>query len=145
MSDASGQTSPEKGLVEYLSPDTLFKNLNYNQMAVVTRPVKTLYIGMQSPVDIEGNVVGKRDIIAQVTQTLANIDACLAAGGASKTDIVTIRVYVVDGQALVTAFGPVRRWWGDNPNPPPNSVLFVPKLFNPDILVGVEVVAVVAI
>jgi hypothetical protein len=35
------------------------------------------------------------------------------------------------------------RWWGNRPNPPANSVMFVTSFTPPDFVVGIDAVAVV--
>lgn len=47
------------------------------------------------PVDVEGNLVGPGDRIAQTRQVLANLETQLAAAGASPPDVVKTVVYVV--------------------------------------------------
>jgi enamine deaminase RidA (YjgF/YER057c/UK114 family) len=47
------------------------------------------------PVDVEGNLVGPGDRIAQTRQVLANLETQLAAAGASPADVVKTVVYVV--------------------------------------------------
>jgi enamine deaminase RidA (YjgF/YER057c/UK114 family) len=47
------------------------------------------------PVDAEGNLVGAGDRLAQARQVLANLEAQLAAAGATPADVVKTVVYVV--------------------------------------------------
>ncbi len=132
-----------RGQVQYLNPGGLIKNPAFTQVVVATGPVKTLYIGMQNAVDGARNIVGKGDIAAQAEQVLKNIEACLAAGGASPEHIVMWTIYIVDGQPVQPAFEAGMRWWGSRPNPPANSVVFVPQMTPPDFLIGIEAIAVV--
>jgi enamine deaminase RidA (YjgF/YER057c/UK114 family) len=46
------------------------------------------------PLDADGNLVGEGDVRAQAQQVLANLEAQLAAAGASPGDVVKTVVYV---------------------------------------------------
>jgi enamine deaminase RidA (YjgF/YER057c/UK114 family) len=131
------------GSVQYLNPNGLPKNPAFTQLVVVTGPVKTVYIGMQNSVDANRNIVGKGDIAAQTEQTLKNIQICLEAAGAGPEHIVQWNIYAVQGQPVMPAVGVFQRWWGGRPNPPANSMIFVPEMTPLDFLVGIDVVAVV--
>jgi enamine deaminase RidA (YjgF/YER057c/UK114 family) len=47
------------------------------------------------PLDADGNLVGEGDVEAQARRVLANLEAQLAAAGASPADVVKTVVYVV--------------------------------------------------
>ncbi|GAA0250825.1 RidA family protein [Cryptosporangium japonicum] len=55
-----------------------------------------------------GELHGPGDVAAQTEQTLRNIEAILAAGGASFDDVVMLRVYLVDR----THFGTMNEAYG---------------------------------
>ncbi len=129
--------------VQYLNPEGLPKNPAFTQLVVVTGPVKTVYIGMQNSVDAARNIVGKGDIAAQTEQTLKNIQTCLDAAGAGPENIVHWDIWVVQGQPILPALGVFQRWWSNRPNPPANSVIFVPEMAPSDFLVGIAAIAVV--
>ena len=90
--------------VTYLSPEKLHKNPAFSHLAVVSGNVKTVYIGGQNAVDLQGNIVGKGDLKAQAEQVLSNFEACLAAAGAGFEDIVKWTIFMVEGQAIQPAF-----------------------------------------
>ncbi len=134
---------PDKAArVAYINPDSLPKNPAYTQAVAVSGPVKTVYVGMQNPVDANRNIVGKGDIAAQTVQTLKNVDACLAAAGAGPEHVIMMTIYVVEGQSLQAGFGAAMSWLSKCPNPPANNVVVVSSIM-PDILVGISVIAVV--
>ncbi len=131
------------GLVQYLSPDNLLKNKAFSQAVSVSGAVKTIYVGGQDAVDEQGNIVGKGDIGAQTQQVLANLQKALAAAGAELEHIVKWNVYIVQGQSLQQGFAAFQRAWGDRPNPPTITGLFVAGLAHPDFLVEMDAIAVV--
>jgi len=131
------------GQVKYLNPDDLPKNPAFTNVVTVTGPVKTVYVGGQDAVDASGAIVGKGDIQAQTEQILKNIQIALAAGGAQLEHIIKWNIYVVQGQSLQAGFEAFQRVWGNRPNPPAISVMFVAGLAHPDFLAEMDAVAVV--
>ena len=131
-----------QGNVQYINPSGLPKNPAFTNVAVVTGSVKTVYVGGQDAVD-ESGIVGKGDLAAQTEQVLRNLQTALAAGGAGLEHVVKWNVYVVQGQPLQEGFAVFQRVWGDRPNPPLITMMYVAALANPDFLVEMDAVAVV--
>ena len=132
-----------KGQVQYINPDTLNKNPAFSNVVVVSDPVKTIYVGGQDAVDASGAIIGKGDLKAQTVQVLKNIQAALAAGGASIEHVVKWNVYVVQGQSFLEGFKAFQSVFGTLPNPPAISAMFVAGLAHPDFLVEMDAIAVV--
>jgi enamine deaminase RidA (YjgF/YER057c/UK114 family) len=126
----------------YLNPESLARNPAFSQVVVVEAPAKTIYVGGQNAVTADGTIVG--DTLAEQTrQTLRNVEAALAAAGATVADVVRWTVAIVDGQPLregFAAFGAVR---GAAADPPAISVHVVSGLANPRFLVEIDAIAVV--
>jgi enamine deaminase RidA (YjgF/YER057c/UK114 family) len=132
-----------KGQVQYLNPDALNKNPAFTNVVVVSGPVKTVYVGGQDAVDASGAIIGKGDLKAQTEQILQNIQAALAAGGAQLEHVIKWNVYVLQGQSLNEGLEVFQRIWGNRPNPPAISVMFVAGLAHPDFLAEMDAIAVV--
>jgi enamine deaminase RidA (YjgF/YER057c/UK114 family) len=126
----------------YLNPESLARNPAFSQVVVVEAPAKTIYVGGQNAVTADGTIVG--DTLAEQTrQTLRNVEAALAAAGATVADVVHWTVAIVDGQPLregFAAFGAARSAAAD---PPAISVHVVAGLANPRFLVEIDAIAVV--
>jgi enamine deaminase RidA (YjgF/YER057c/UK114 family) len=138
-----GSTDP-KGQVQYLNPDGLIKNPFFSNVVVTTGNVKTIYVGGQDAVDgPTGAIVGKGDLAAQTEQVLKNLQIALAAGGAGLEHVVKWNIYVVQGQDPRPALEAFGRVWGNRPNPPAITVVYVAALANPDFLLEIDAVAVV--
>jgi 2-iminobutanoate/2-iminopropanoate deaminase len=55
-----------------------------------------LFVSGCIAVDGEGHLVGRADVVAQTRQVFANLEATLAAGGASIHDVVKVTVFLTD-------------------------------------------------
>ena len=133
-----------RGSVEYINPEGMVHNPAFTQVVAASGPVKTVYVGAQTPVDGSGALVGKGDIAAQTGQVLMNVETCLRAAGAGPEHIVQWTIYVVEDQPIQPAIEVSMRWLAGRPNPPANSVMLVkgfPLL--PDVLLAIDAVAVV--
>jgi enamine deaminase RidA (YjgF/YER057c/UK114 family) len=129
--------------VQLLNPQGLQKNPGYSQVAVVTGNVRTVYVGGQNAVDASGAIVGEGDIRVQTEQVLKNVELALAGAGAEFEHVVKWSVYIVEGQSPQAGFEAFQRAWGDRPDPPLVTVVFVAGLAHPDFLVELEAIAVV--
>jgi enamine deaminase RidA (YjgF/YER057c/UK114 family) len=132
-----------KGQVQYINPRSLHQNPAFTNVVTVKGAVRTIYVGGQNAVDTSGAIVGKGDFKIQSEQILKNIQAALAAGGAQLEHVVKWNMYVLQGQPLQEGFAAFQHVWGNRPNPPAISVLFVAGLAHPDFLAEMDAIAVV--
>jgi enamine deaminase RidA (YjgF/YER057c/UK114 family) len=89
----------------------------------------------------DGKLVGVGDVYRQTVQALANIERALARAGASVQDVVRTRMYVTDisqWEAVGRAHGEVFR-----DTRPAATMVEVSRLIDPDMLVEIEVEALV--
>ena len=129
--------------VQHLNPDTLNRNPAFTNVVVVTGPVKTIYVGGQDAVDATGHIVGKGDIRLQAGQVFKNLQAALAAAGATLENVIKWNILIVQGQSLQAGFEVFQRVWGRRPNPPTITVMYVAGLANPDFLIEMDAIAVI--
>lgn len=128
--------------VQHLNPEGLHKNPAFSQAVAVQSSHTTIYVGEQNAVDADGKVVGEGDLTAQVTQVFENLKTALNAGGATLQDVVSWKLYLVQGQSLQEGYKVFQKEWGTAPNPPTISFQFVSGLARPEYLVGMEAIAV---
>ena len=94
--------------------------------------------------DKDGNIVGKGDLKAQARQVLENVTAALAAAGATFKDVVKANTYVVNlGPDSLAAIREARADFYPAEDPPASTLVGVTALAFPDLLIEIEVVAVV--
>jgi enamine deaminase RidA (YjgF/YER057c/UK114 family) len=126
----------------YINPEGLHTNPAYSQAVKVSAGADLLFIGGQNGVDVSGRLVAS-DLAGQARQAMANVRACLAAAGADITDVVKWNVLIRDGEPLLEGFAAFQEAWGQRPNPPAITGVFVANLAIPDALVEIEAVAAV--
>jgi enamine deaminase RidA (YjgF/YER057c/UK114 family) len=110
---------------------------------VVAEGRRTIYVSGQTGVDAEGKVVGA-DHRSQSAQALRNLETALAAAGASLADTVRIGIYLVDysEEALTGLVEACLEVTGTIPSAT-STLLGVASLWQPDLLVEIDAVAVV--
>ena len=136
-------TTSNTGQVQHINPESLSKNPAFTQVVTVTGPGKTIYIGGQDALDASGAIVGKGDIKQQTEQVFKNLQIALRASGADLEHVIKWNIYIVQGQPLRPGFEVAQQTWGNRPNPPAITVMFVAGLAHPDFLVEVDAIAVV--
>jgi len=107
---------------------------------VVVEGKRTVFVSGQLARDREGNVVAPRDMRAQLRQVGENVKAALAAAGATLDDIVKTNTYVTDIEEFFKHVDVRMQYFGSLPT---STTVEVRRLAHPDLLVEVEVMAVV--
>ncbi|MEU2720947.1 RidA family protein [Streptomyces smyrnaeus] len=126
--------------VNRVNPPSVHNPSDQITQVVTIDRTRLAHLSGQVAWDAEGRPVGLGDHEAQAAQIARNLDAALAAVGATRDDIIEETVYVVDytPQLLPAIFGPLRA--GVSPAPA-STLVGVPALFAPEFLLEVQVVA----
>jgi len=121
---------------EILQPKTVHKATGYSHAAKVGT---MLFIAGQVAQDRGGKLVGKGNITAQVKQVYANIGNILKEAGGSMTNIVKMTTFITHHRYL-EPYREVRNGVFKEPMPP-NTLVVVESLANPDFLIEIEAIA----
>jgi len=98
-----------------------------------------LFVSGCIAVDAEGNLVGGDDVVAQARQVFANLEAVLAAAGATFADVAKVTVFLVDIDDRAR-INPVREeFFGETR--PASTLVEVGSLVVPGAKVEIELVA----
>lgn len=99
-----------------------------------------VFVSGTTAVDEQGHVVGKGDLYAQTVQCIKHIEKALTEAGSSLKDVVRTRTFVTNiddweafGRAHEEYFGDIK---------PAATLVEVSKLISPDLIVEMEVDAV---
>ena len=128
--------------VKRTNPPALSKPSGYTHIVEVTGPARTIYVSGQIAFDKDGKVVGVGDMKAQAEQVFKNLEIALSAAGAKFSDVVKMNSYITD-MSKVQAVRDVRaRYFSEST--PASTFVQVAGLVRPELLLEIEVVAVVA-
>jgi reactive intermediate/imine deaminase len=127
--------------IKRTNPPTLSTPTGYTHVVEVNGPSKTVYISGQIAFDKEGKLVGS-DMKTQAEQVFKNLETALAAAGAKFTDVVKMNTYTTD-MSQVQAIRDVRSKYFGN-IVPASTLVQVVHLARPELLLEIEVIAVVA-
>lgn len=134
---AANQTAAAK----FLNPGGLSKPTGYTHV-VVAQPGKLIYISGQVALNASGEVVGKGDLHAQVTQVMENLKTALAAGGATPDDIIKVNYYVVNlKQDQLPVIREVRSKYFSAEHLPASTLIGVTALAREEFMIEIEAVA----
>lgn len=122
---------------EYISPANVHPARTYTH---VVKAGNTIYVSGQIGCDLDGNVVGG-GFEAQAERVFENLRLVLEAAGASLKDVVKVTTYLrhMTDRAVLTAV----REKHFSPPYPASTLVEVSSLALPELLIEVEVVAVV--
>ncbi|MDQ2834663.1 MAG: RidA family protein [Acidobacteriota bacterium] len=134
---------PVCGQTQFLKPKGLPPAHGYSHV-VVAKPGRLVFISGQTASGPDGRLVGKGDLKAQTTQVFENLKVALAAAGASFDDVVKIGWYIKDYRPEdLSTLRDVRNRYINSETPPASTLVGVQMLFDPDLLLEVDSIAVV--
>lgn len=129
---------------QYLNPKELFHSPFFTHTTTVSGPVKIVYVSGQVSYDRDGFVVGKDDMRAQAEQVFKCLAHNLKAAGATWSDVVKLNGYMVRMNAdSVNLYREVRSRYLDPKRLPASTLIGVKRLVHDDLLLEVEVIAVI--
>jgi len=129
---------------KHINPKSLFPSLEHGFSQIVAASGgTTVYISGQTAWDNNKQIVGGRDLAQQTRQALRNVKTAIEAAGGTLTDIVSLRIYIVDYQREeADAIGSVLREFFPGEKCPASTWIGVSALAVPDFMIEIEAVAV---
>lgn len=127
---------------QFINPTELSKPPGYTH-AVVVAGGTLVYLSGQVALNAHGDLVGKDDFRAQVTQVFENLKSVLAASGTSPEHIIKLNYFVVglDPDKL-KIIREVRDRYVNTVSPPASTLVGVQHLFREGFEIEIEAVAV---
>ena len=129
--------------IQHIQPKGISSSPAYSHV-VTAKGGKTIWISGQVSQNAKGEVVGKGDLKAQLTQVYENLKLALAGAGATFKDVVKVYTYIVNYKPAMRAdVREVRAKFMGATNPPASTLVGVQALASDDYLVEIEMTAVV--
>ena len=128
--------------VKRTNPAALSAPTGYTHIVEVTGPARIIYISGQIAYDKDGKIVGAGDMKAQAEQVFKNLETALAAAGATFADVVKMNSYITDMSKVQVVRDVRARYFTDAT--PASTFVEVKGLVRPELLLEIEVIAVVA-
>lgn len=124
-----------------INPEELPTPVGPYSHVVTSPPGKLVFCAGQVALDSDGEIVGAGDIVAQTRQVMENLRVSLEAAGATFADVVKVVNYITDVE-LFGQMAAVRKEFLPEPHPV-STLVEVPALMFPELLIEIEAVAVV--
>ena len=132
---------------KHINPIELFnsKEFGFSQV-VVSEPGQMVFISGQVSWDKNRDIVGENDLKIQTKQAFSNLKIAIESVGGRLTDIVMLRIYVVNYQdADAEIIGAELRNYFGTTNPPASTWIGVTALANEKFMVEIEAQAIFVI
>ena len=124
-----------------INPWTWQEPFGYHQGHEVTGAERTLWISGQTSTDPDGQVINVDDMGGQIRQALSNLEAVLTGADMTFANLVRIQVFTTDMDIYFqNAMELVRLNEGGSQHT--STVMQVPRLATPQVLVEIEATAV---
>ena len=126
------------------SKDSVDARTPWGDIVGYSQPVRignVIAVSGTAPSDESGKIVGWNDAYAQTVFVIRKIDAALKELGASLKDVVRTRIYTTDIARWQEIAKAHREFFGESK--PSNTMVQVTRLIDPEMLVEIEVDAVI--
>jgi len=128
----------------FVNPPSLFESVPHGfSQAVVASGSRTVHISGQTAWDAGRHILGGRDLAAQARHALENLRIAMRACGGELSDVVSLRIYVVDyDPSKASAVGDALREFFPETARPASTWVGVAALARPEFLIEIEAVGV---
>ncbi len=126
-----------------INPTPWLQGFNMSHGVAVDGATRMLFLSGQTASGADGSAMHPGDMAAQVQEAWRNIVASLAAADMTTDNIVRLNMYVTDVDAFMAAAPAVMGLWASKSGTHPcGTLLGVSRLYDPAIMVELEVTAV---
>lgn len=126
-----------------INPTTMYASVPFGfSHAVEQHGGRTLHLSGQVAWNVNGELVGAQDLLAQTRQALLNLKEVLRDAGATPADVVRLRTYVVNHspENLASVCALISEFY-EGAEPAANTFIGVQVLALPDFLIEIEATA----
>ena len=109
------------------------------------RAGSVIFVAGQVATNPQGEIVGKGDFAAQLRQVFRNLSAALISAGATFADVAKFTTYIRHESDIPKFMATRKELFAEiypNGDYPPNTLLVISRLVEPDLLVEIEAIAV---
>jgi 2-iminobutanoate/2-iminopropanoate deaminase len=99
-----------------------------------------VFVSGQLALDEQGELVGAGDVVAQAEQVFKNIAAILDEAGSDLSDVVDVKVYLIDINDISRIADARRRFFGERR--PASTAVQIGGLVMPEALIEVSAIAI---
>ena len=126
-----------------VNPWTWSLEFGFNQGEVVSGGERVFFCAGQTSVDADGTPQHAGDMAAQIGLALDNLEAVLAGGGMSLSNVVRLNMYTTDVDQFIAVAGEAMgARLGAAEVMPPGTLLGVARLAFPELMIELEATAV---
>ena len=138
---ASASPPAPRPTVTPVNPTDWAAAFGYDQGQLRPAPATVLTVAGQGPVDERGVLLHTGDVSAQLSLTMANLEAVLAAAGMDLADVLRLVVYTTDVDATLAAYDAITERLHRYSATPPATLLGVHRLALPGMAVEIDATA----
>ncbi len=127
--------------INFLNPTSMPAANGYSHVAEV-RGDRTIYLAGQVALNAQGELVGLNDLAAQTQQVFANLQAGLAAVGATFQHVVKLNYYLLD-ISQIAVVRTIRDQFVNVAQPPTSTAVEVRRFVRDEFLIEIDAIAVI--
>lgn len=98
-----------------------------------------VFVSGQAAIDLEGNIIGEDDFVAQGAQAFENLRAVLMAAGSGMDKLIKVNIYVTDMANFESVVALRERYF--SPPWPADTLVEVSALALPELMIEIEGIA----
>jgi len=126
-------------MADSFNPPDLWQPFGAFAMMKIQGAGQIVHLKGQVALDKDGQIVGKKDMRAQLRKVLENIRTVLASVGGTMADVISLTHYATDIEQFMAA-GDIRKEFFAEPFPITTTVE-VSRLYRPDLLIEITAMA----